>query len=224
MELLTCPRCQQTAKQHKIGRNPSGSQRYRCGYCSKKYTPVPTHQGYAAELRKQAIQLSVDGLSFRRIARHLEVDHQTVANWVKAHAATLPASPPLPPLASNDVVPVVEMDELYTFEGEKKTGLCHHVWRTSYFAVSLGMMWPLIGEQSVFNRYSIRRHRLSSTIPITALPIPIWSSILGIMRRFPIKVRPIPLKKILRNYDIISLAWLVVLDVLLALFRRYGML
>ncbi len=73
-------------------------------------------EGYAAELRKQAIQLYVDGLSFRWIARYLGEEHQTVANCVKAHAATLPASPPLPPLPADTSFPVIEMD---TFAGEK---------------------------------------------------------------------------------------------------------
>ncbi len=82
-------------------------------------------------MRKQDIQLYVDGLSFRRIARHLGVDHQTVANWVNAHVATLPASPPLPPLASNDVVPVVEMDELYTLKEKKRVSIITYGERAS---------------------------------------------------------------------------------------------
>jgi hypothetical protein len=45
------------------------------------------------------------------------VVHQTVANWVDAHADALPAQPPQPagPLE------VAELDELYTFIGHKKT-------------------------------------------------------------------------------------------------------
>ena len=128
MEQIICPRCHQTEQQNKVGRNASGSQRYVCVSCRKKYTPNPTPHGYEESLHKQAIQFAVDGLSFRRIARHLGVDHQTIANWVKAYAATLPATPPLPSFPPEEqLLPVVEMDELYTFEGMKKTGLCDDV-------------------------------------------------------------------------------------------------
>jgi hypothetical protein len=55
-------------------------------------------------------------MNFRRIARHLDVSHQTVINWINAHVATLPDTPPLP-----DEVGVLEQDELFTFISEKKT-------------------------------------------------------------------------------------------------------
>jgi transposase-like protein len=67
-------------------------------------------------MRKQAVQLYVDGMNLRRIGRHLGVHHRTVSLWVKAHAASLPAAP-LP-----EEVKSAEMDELFTFIGNKKTG------------------------------------------------------------------------------------------------------
>lgn len=72
------------------------------------------------DLRRQAIQCYVDGMSLRRIARHLGVVHQTVANWVTAYAATLPDTPPLPAHDAQHPLAVVELDELYTFEGSRK--------------------------------------------------------------------------------------------------------
>ncbi|NPV66256.1 MAG: hypothetical protein HPY64_03830 [Anaerolineae bacterium] len=59
----------------------------------------------------------VDGLNFRRIARLLKVNHQTVANWVKAHADQLPDPPPAPA----EPIEVEELDELFTFVERKKT-------------------------------------------------------------------------------------------------------
>ena len=56
----------------------------------------------------------VDGMNLRRIARHLGVNHQSVANWVKAYSAQLPSAP-LP-----DKVDIVEMDELHTFIEKKR--------------------------------------------------------------------------------------------------------
>lgn len=57
----------------------------------------------------------VDGMNFRRIGRQLGVDHKSVINWVKAYGAQLPAAP-LPDDVNN-----AELDELFTFVGDKKT-------------------------------------------------------------------------------------------------------
>ncbi len=115
--MVKCPHCQHEDQQVKIGLNRSGSQRYLCKGCRRKYTPEPKTHGYSQALREQALKLYVDGLNLRRIGRTLGIDHQTVANWVTAHANSLPDSPPMPeqPLAVN------ELDELFTFIGAKKT-------------------------------------------------------------------------------------------------------
>jgi hypothetical protein len=55
-----------------------------------------------------------DGMNLRRIDRHLDLHHCTVSLWVQAHAARLP-DPSVP-----TQVKEVEMDELFTFIGEKK--------------------------------------------------------------------------------------------------------
>ena len=111
-----CPHCKTNEDQIKIGFNASGSQRYKCKRCGRKYTPDPHEAGYAEDLHQQAVRLYVDGVNFRRIARHLGVHHQTIINWVNAHSSGLPETPPLP-----DDVGVVEQDELFTFIGSKKT-------------------------------------------------------------------------------------------------------
>jgi len=67
-------------------------------------------------MRQQALQLYVDGMNLRRIGRHLGLHHRTVSLWVKAHAASLPQAP-MP-----EEVKEAEMDELFTFIGNKKTG------------------------------------------------------------------------------------------------------
>jgi transposase-like protein len=111
-----CPSCARTVRQVKNGRHPSGSQRYLCRVCGHRYTPAPTPQGYPQPLREQAVRLYADGMNLRRIARHLGVVHQTVANWVTAHANALPDRPLQP-----EAVETAELDELYTFVGSKKT-------------------------------------------------------------------------------------------------------
>lgn len=73
---------------------------------------------YSDALRRQALKLYVDGINFRRIARHLGVDHKTIINWVNAQIAQLPEAP------NPDDVNNAEMDELFTFVESKKTSLC----------------------------------------------------------------------------------------------------
>jgi transposase-like protein len=110
-----CPHCKEATRQNKAGKTKAGSQRYRCMHCGKKYTPEPKEQGYPDEIRQQAMQMYVDGLGFRKIGRHLGIHHRTVAMWVKAQAALLP-KPPMP-----EHVDTAEMDEMFTFIGDKKT-------------------------------------------------------------------------------------------------------
>jgi transposase-like protein len=84
-------------------------------HCGRKYVLEHKKQGYSEEVRQRALQLYVDGLSFRKIARHLGIHHRTVALWVKAQA-TLLSRPPVP-----EHVDTAEMDEMFTFIGDKKT-------------------------------------------------------------------------------------------------------
>lgn len=57
----------------------------------------------------------VDGGNLRRIARHLKVAPQTVSLWVTNLAEALPNAP-MP-----EKVQEAEMDEVFTFIGDKKT-------------------------------------------------------------------------------------------------------
>ena len=78
----------------------------------------------------------MDGINLRRIARHLGVNHQSVANWAKVHADLLPAAP-VPEKIEN-----AEMDELFTFIGIKKQDLHHHDSRsqnTLHFGMGCGL-------------------------------------------------------------------------------------
>jgi transposase-like protein len=110
-----CPKCHRTEQQYRAGKTVGGSQRYRCKFCQIKYTPQPKPWAYPEAMRKKALQLYVDGRNLRRIARHLGVHHRTVSLWIQAQAVQLP-DPPVP-----NQVKEVEMDELFTFIGDKKT-------------------------------------------------------------------------------------------------------
>ena len=110
-----CPHCHVTALV-KAGRNLSGSQRYQCKGCRRYSTPNPNPPGYSAETRRRALEFYLEGNGLRRIARLLKTHHRTIANWINQYHANLPASPVQPATSE-----VVELDELYTFVGAKKT-------------------------------------------------------------------------------------------------------
>ena len=104
---LSCPRCYDQAHQARDGRTPAGSQRYKCRACGCRYTPFPKDQGYEEEVRFQALQLFLEGHSMREIGRVLDVNHQSVANWIKAYARYLP--PDLPP----DIAELARLEGLF---------------------------------------------------------------------------------------------------------------
>ena len=117
-----CPHCDKATRQNKAGKTDAGSQRYRCMHCERKYTPEPKLQGYPESLRKRAAEMYVDGMNLRRIARQLKIHHRTVSLWVTDHAEALPNAP-MP-----EEVRDAEMDELFTFIGEKKTESTFSLW------------------------------------------------------------------------------------------------
>lgn len=112
---MKCPKCNSVKRQVKNGLNGSGSQKYRCNECHSGYTPEPKENGYPAETRLLAIRMYVEGSSFGSIARVLKVNPQSVANWVSQYTTKLPSAP-MPAKVKK-----AELDELYTFVGEKKT-------------------------------------------------------------------------------------------------------
>lgn len=92
---MRCPKCQGRKHQIKDGFTPAGSQRYRCRICGCRYTPRPKEHGYDEEVRLQALTLHLEGHSLRQIGRLLDVNHQSVANWIDDFANLL--SQDLPP-------------------------------------------------------------------------------------------------------------------------------
>jgi hypothetical protein len=63
-----------------------------------------------------ALRMVSDGLNLRRAARLLHIHHTTILFWKRQAAQQVPDTRPQP-----RVVHQVELDELYTFVGDKKT-------------------------------------------------------------------------------------------------------
>lgn len=112
-----CRDCQNQKEQIKSGLNRSGTQRLMCRGCGKTTTPEPKGRGYAADVREKAVRMYVEGNNFRRIGRLLGVNHQSVVNWVNAYHEKIKDKTVLPEQTQS-----IEMDELWSFVGEKKTG------------------------------------------------------------------------------------------------------
>ena len=80
----TCPHCLSAERQVRAGRNRAGTQRYLCRACGLSYTLEPRIPGYEEPARRQALMFYAGGMSMRRAARFVGVNHQSVANWIGA--------------------------------------------------------------------------------------------------------------------------------------------
>jgi transposase-like protein len=111
-----CPSCETKESQIKTGRNRLGTQRVPCRGCGKTYTLEPKARGYAEQVREKAVRMYVEGNNFRRIGRLLGVNYQSVVNWVNTYHEKVKDKAVLPVETQT-----IEMDELWSFVGEKKT-------------------------------------------------------------------------------------------------------
>ena len=110
-----CPICQLNHYVIKAGLNRSCTQRYRCQDCARYFTPQPKPQGYDLQTRKQAVQLYLEGTSYRAIGRLLNVHNQSVINWVEAAQKLLPDQ-----VSDQERTDYVEVAELFSFVEAKK--------------------------------------------------------------------------------------------------------
>ena len=119
-----CPHCQDAERQAKAGFNRTRSQRYECRVCRRTYTPEPRPLGYDDSTKAMALKLYVEGNGLRRIGRLLNVNHQSVVNWVTAAHAQLQTQAATAAAAISRARPeTLEMDELFTFVQSKKAEL-----------------------------------------------------------------------------------------------------
>ena len=74
-------------------------------------------RGKDALIKRQAVELYLEGLGFRSIGRFLEVSDVAVYNWIRSFGEKLTE------LRSGDAIEIVEMDEMHTYIGSKKTSV-----------------------------------------------------------------------------------------------------
>lgn len=90
-------------------------QRYTCKNCGYNYTVEQKSTAYPHRVKRQALQLYLEGLGFRSIGRYLGVSHVAVYHWIKSFGEKVDE------IKSETTVQVVEIDEMHTYIGDKKT-------------------------------------------------------------------------------------------------------
>ncbi len=109
---MNCPRCK-SSTHHKNGL-VGGRQRFKCHDCGYNYTVEIKSTASSASVKRQALQLYLEGLGFRSIGRFLGVSHVSVQKWIKKFGQDLED------LKSENEISIVELDEMHTYIGNKK--------------------------------------------------------------------------------------------------------
>ena len=73
LPIMNCPKCD-SANKIKRGKI-RGKQRYSCKSCNYNYTVIRKKTVKSDALKRQALQLYLEGLDFRSIGRMLQVSH-----------------------------------------------------------------------------------------------------------------------------------------------------
>jgi transposase len=109
--MVRCPKC--SAEGCTKDGMAKGRQRYRCKACDYRHTV--SYRGINPAIKRQALQLYLEGLGFRSIGRILNCSHVAVYNWSKAYGESIES------IRSTAGVDVVELDEAPTDIGSQKT-------------------------------------------------------------------------------------------------------
>lgn len=109
--MAICPKCgsENCVKDGII----KGRQRHKCKPCGYRHTVQ--HRGKSPDIKRQALELYLEGLGFRSIGRFLKCSHVAVYNWIKSIGEAANE------LRSDSTLEVVEMDEMHTCIASKIT-------------------------------------------------------------------------------------------------------
>jgi transposase-like protein len=106
-----CPKCK--SKNFRKDGIVKYRQRYFCKDCKHRFTVEQI--GKSNDLKRNALILYLEGLGFRSIGRYLNVSHVAVFNWIKTFGEKLED------FRNSGDIDVVELDEMHTYIGSKKT-------------------------------------------------------------------------------------------------------
>ncbi len=104
---MDCTRCKSA---NKVKRGiVKCRQRYTCKDCGYNYTVEQKSTSKPDSMKRQALQLYLEGLGFRSIGRLLQVSHVSVYNWIKSFVSKLDK------IRSDTEIEFVEIDELHSY-------------------------------------------------------------------------------------------------------------
>jgi len=110
---MRCSKCQseQNVKNGFVG----GIQRYKCKECGNNFSIDYSQVVEKEKKRRFGLSMYLEGLGFHSIGRLLNVSHVSVMNWVKKYGSELSK------IRNSNPVRVMELDEIHTYVGSKKT-------------------------------------------------------------------------------------------------------
>jgi len=110
---MNCPRC----KSEKKVKNGvlKGVQRFKCKDCGLNFTVEYKSTAKSIDTKKFGLMLYLEGLGFQSIARLLNVSHVAVIKWIKKYGKQLKE------LKSDKPIKIIELDEMHSYIGTKKT-------------------------------------------------------------------------------------------------------
>jgi len=107
----SCPKCK--SKNFRKDGIVKSRQRYFCRDCKRHFTVEQV--GKPNKIKRDALILYLEGLGFRSIGRFLNVSHVAVFNWIKSFGERLDE------FRNPEDIEVIELDEMHTYIGSKKT-------------------------------------------------------------------------------------------------------
>ncbi|WP_373802074.1 IS1 family transposase [Bacteroides heparinolyticus] len=130
---MNCPKCKSELKV-KNG-VIKGVQRYKCKDCNCNYTVSFQQQSEKEKKRRFALSLYLEGLGFHSIGRLLGVSHVSVLNWVRKYGRELTS------IRNPRPVKIMELDEIHSYCGNKKTTVGYGLVLIENNANTLISMW-----------------------------------------------------------------------------------
>ncbi|GGH72942.1 transposase-like zinc-binding domain-containing protein [Phaeocystidibacter marisrubri] len=85
---IVCPKC--GSESHVKSGVVNNRQRYKCKQCGYHYTVQKLGKKIDDYYVTKAIQLYVEGVSYREIERILGISHVSIMNWIKAYKIKRP--------------------------------------------------------------------------------------------------------------------------------------